>query len=65
MKTYLDVEDLKVYHKLCQLHIQVCDLTHRWPVEENMSLAAKLDVHQTVLPPSLLKKMMTGIYEIK
>ena len=26
-KNYLDVEDLEVYKKLCQLHIEVCDLT--------------------------------------
>lgn len=32
-RTYLDVEDLDVYRRLCQLHIDVCDLTHAWPKE--------------------------------
>ena len=27
-KTYMDVEDLKVYQRLCKLHIEVCDLSH-------------------------------------
>ena len=26
-KSYMDVEDLEVYQKLCKLHIDVCDLT--------------------------------------
>jgi len=34
-RKYMDVEDLDVYRKLCQLHIEVCDLTHQWPKEEN------------------------------
>ena len=32
---YMDVEDLEVYKKLCRLHIEVCDLTHKWPQEES------------------------------
>jgi len=38
MKSYLDVEDLEVYQKLCRLHIEVCDLTHEWPQEEKYEL---------------------------
>mgnify|MGYP001827833763 CR=1 FL=1 len=34
MKTYFDVEDLDVYNKLCLLHIEVCDLTQKWPQDE-------------------------------
>jgi hypothetical protein len=26
-KSYMAVEDLDVYRKLCQLHLEVCDLT--------------------------------------
>lgn len=33
-KTYMDVEDLAVYQRLCKLHIEVCDLSHDWPQEE-------------------------------
>jgi len=25
-KTYMDVEDVEVYQRLCRLHIEVCDL---------------------------------------
>jgi hypothetical protein len=31
---YMDVEDLEVYKKLCRLHIDVSELTHKWPLEE-------------------------------
>jgi len=41
MKTYLDVEDLDVYNKLCRLHIEVCDLTHGWPQEEKYELGSQ------------------------
>jgi len=39
-KNYMDVEDLEVYKKLCQLHIEVCDLTHTWPQEEKYELGS-------------------------
>jgi hypothetical protein len=28
------VEDLVVYQRLCQLHIEVCAMTRSWPREE-------------------------------
>jgi hypothetical protein len=40
-KNFMDVEDLKVYKKLCQLHIEVCDLTHIWPQEERYELGSQ------------------------
>jgi hypothetical protein len=40
-KNYLDVEDLDVYKRLCQLHIDVCDLTHGWPKEEKYELGSQ------------------------
>ena len=40
-KNYLDVEDLEVYKRLCQLHIDVCDLTHSWPQEEKYELGSQ------------------------
>jgi four helix bundle protein len=42
MKTYLDVEDLEVYQKLCRLHIEMCDLSHTWPQEEKYEIASQL-----------------------
>ena len=41
-KTYMDVEDLEVYRKLCKLHIDVCDLTHQWPAEEKYELGSQV-----------------------
>ena len=32
MKSYMDVEDLEVSQKLCRLHIEICDLSHAWPI---------------------------------
>lgn len=31
MTTYRKLEDLVVYQKLCRLHIEIAELTHRWP----------------------------------
>ena len=28
VKSYMDVEDLEVYQRLCRLHLEVCDLSH-------------------------------------
>ena len=41
MKSYMDVEDLEVYQKLCRLHIEICDLSHAWPSEEDTKSARK------------------------
>ena len=41
-KTYMDVEDLKVYQRLCKLHIEVCDLSHEWPQEERYELGSQV-----------------------
>lgn len=30
----MKVQDLLVYQRLCDLHLEICDLTRRWPVEE-------------------------------
>ena len=41
MSTYKRLEDLVVYQKLCQLHICVCDITHKWPAEEKYELGSQ------------------------
>ena len=38
----MDVEDLEVYQILCNLHIDVCDLTHQWPSEEKYELGSQV-----------------------
>lgn len=38
MGNFLRVEDLEVYQQLCELHVEVCELTREWPVEERYEL---------------------------
>jgi four helix bundle protein len=56
MKNYMDVEDLEVYKKLCQLHIQVCDLTHQWPSEERYELGSQVRRSSNSAPAQLAEK---------
>ena len=55
-KSYLDVEDLEVYKKLCQLHIDVCDLTHKWPQEEKYELGGQARRSSNSAPAQLAEK---------
>ena len=55
-KKYLDVEDLGVYRKLCQLHIEVCVLTHMWPVEEKYELGSQARRSSNSAPAQLAEK---------
>lgn len=56
MKTYMAVEDLEVYIKLCHLHIEVCDLTHRWPAEERYELGSQVRRSSNSAPSQLAEK---------
>ena len=42
MAKFMRVEDLVVYQRLCNLHIEVCVLTRSWPSEERFELAAQV-----------------------
>jgi four helix bundle protein len=42
MADFMRVEDLKVYQRLCELHIEVCDLSHGWPPEERYELGSQI-----------------------
>ena len=55
-KSYMDVEDLEVYKKLCQLHIEVCDLTHQWPLEEKYELGSQVRRSSNSAPAQLAEK---------
>jgi four helix bundle protein len=55
-KNYLDVEDLEVYRRLCQLHIDVCDLTHAWPQEEKYELGSQARRSSNSAPAQLAEK---------
>ncbi len=55
-KTYMDVEDLTVYRKLCELHIEVCDLTRAWPQEEKYELGSQVRRSSNSSPAQLAEK---------
>ena len=55
-KNYMDVEDLEVYKKLCQLHIEVCDLTYTWPQEEKYELGSQARRSSNSAPAQLAEK---------
>jgi four helix bundle protein len=50
------VEDLAVYQKLCQLHIDVCNLTHQWPKEERYGLGSQVRRSSNSPPAQLAEK---------
>ena len=55
-RNFMDVEDLEVYKKLCQLHIDVCDLTHKWPQEEKYELGSQGRRSSNSAPTQLAEK---------
>ena len=55
-RNYMDVEDLDVYKKLCRLHIDVCDLTHKWPREEKYELGSQARRSSNSAPAQLAEK---------
>lgn len=55
-RKYMDVEDLDVYQKLCQLHIDVCNLTHQWPPEERYELGSQARRSSNSSPSQLAEK---------
>ncbi len=56
MDTYRRLEDLVVYQKLCRLHIEICELTHRWPAEEKFELGAQARRSSNSAPAQLAEK---------
>src|SRR4030095_12232514 len=56
MMSYMDVEDLEVYRKLCRLHIEICDLTHTWPSEEKYEIGSRIRRSSNSSPAQLAEK---------
>jgi four helix bundle protein len=56
MSDFMRVEDLKVYQRLCQLHIDVCDLSHTWPAEEKYELGSQARRSSNSSPTNLAEK---------
>lgn len=42
MGEFRKLEDLIVYQKLCQLHIEISGISHRWPAEEKFELGSQI-----------------------
>jgi four helix bundle protein len=56
MKSFMDVEDLEVYQKLCRLHIEICDLSHAWPSEERYEIGSQIRRSSNSSPAQLAEK---------
>ncbi len=56
MSSYLRVEDLKVYQNLCQLHLEVCELTAAWPSHERYELGGQARRSSNSAPAQLAEK---------
>jgi four helix bundle protein len=56
MADYMRVEDLKVYQKLCRLHVEVCRLSKDWPAEERFELGSQVRRASNSAPANLAEK---------
>jgi len=56
MADFFRVEDLKVYQRLCDLHIEVCAVTRTWPAEEKYELASQIRRSSNSSPANLAEK---------
>ena len=56
METYRRLEDLDVYQKLCRLHIEIDELTHRWPAGEKYELGSQARRSSNSAPAQLAEK---------
>lgn len=50
------VEDLAVYQKLCLLHIEVSNLSHKWPPSEKFELGSQVRRSSNSSPSQLAEK---------
>jgi four helix bundle protein len=56
MSEFMRVEDLQVYRKLCQLHIDVCAVSRDWPREERFELTSQVRRSSNSAPAQLAEK---------
>ncbi len=56
MAEFMRVEDLLVYQKLCDLHIEICQLSHSWPSEERFELGSQVRRASNSAPAQLAEK---------
>src|SRR4051794_14626533 len=56
MSEFKRIEDLVVYLKLCQLHIEVSCLTRKWPRDERFELTSQVNRSSNSAPAQLAEK---------
>ncbi|MFZ5829195.1 MAG: four helix bundle protein [Planctomycetota bacterium] len=56
MGDFMRVEDLQVYQKLCQLHLEICAIARQWPTEERYELASQVRRSSNSAPANLAEK---------
>jgi len=56
MPEFMRIEDLLVYQKLCDLHIEVCDLSQTWPKDERYELGSQVRRSSNSAPAQLAEK---------
>ncbi|MCC5850894.1 MAG: four helix bundle protein [Verrucomicrobia bacterium] len=53
---YRDIENLRVYTRLCDLHIQICELCNGWPRAERFELTSQVLRSSNSSPAQLAEK---------
>ena len=56
MPEFMRVEDLVVYQKLCELHLQICACTKSWPTDERFELGSQIRRSSNSAPANLAEK---------
>ena len=56
MSNFMRVEDLHVYQKLCELHLEICSLAKAWPIEERFELCSQIRRSSNSSPANLAEK---------
>jgi len=56
MAEFFRVEDLMVYQKLCDLHIEINDVANQWPLQERFELASQIRRSSNSSPANLAEK---------
>lgn len=56
MSEFMRVEDLHVYQKLCELHLDVCALSQKWPADEKYELGSQVRRSSNSAPAQLAEK---------
>lgn len=54
--TFLEVEDLQVYQKLCDVHLEVSELVAEWPSHERYELSSQVRRSSNSAPLQLAEK---------